>query len=184
MSYAVGYDSTNQRDIGYGVPCECEHPNCTERINRGMGYACGGGFPEDGCGRYFCGKHGGGASKCSMCSARRKPVALKPDLLEWTHHKCTDPSWAKWRAENKLPEPFGVTVTKQRMQESDGTVTWSACLRCNDPREAITLSTPGYQFATSPSEGRVDYEIAEMRHMLRPSEWPEPDPSDFNLEHP
>lgn len=99
MSYAIGYDSTNQRDIGYGVPATCEHPGCTEEIDRGMGHACGGGFPEDGCGRYFCGKHGGGWT-CAACTAEADPFPLKPDHPDWVRHKLTDPSWAKWRAEN------------------------------------------------------------------------------------
>ena len=28
MSWAVGYDSKWQRDIGYGVPSICDHPKC------------------------------------------------------------------------------------------------------------------------------------------------------------
>lgn len=40
MSWAVGYDTNWHRDIGYGVPAECDHPECTERIDRGLGYVC------------------------------------------------------------------------------------------------------------------------------------------------
>ena len=58
MGYGLGYDSTHQRDVGYGVPAICEHPDCKEEIDRGMGHACGGSLPEDGCGRYLCPMHG------------------------------------------------------------------------------------------------------------------------------
>lgn len=48
------------REVGYGVIAECDHPECFETIDRGLGYCCGsehfsGG--DDGCGRYFCMKH-------------------------------------------------------------------------------------------------------------------------------
>lgn len=96
MGYCIGYDSANQRDVGYGVPATCEHPDCNAEIDRGMSYACGGGFPEDGCGRYFCSAHGGG----SACPHDGNAPPLKPDRPDWLFHKLTDPSWAKWRAEN------------------------------------------------------------------------------------
>lgn len=99
MGYSIGYDSANQRDVGYGVPATCEHPGCDEEIDRGMGYACGGGMPEDGCGRYFCGAHGGGV-ECSQCVRGKSPFPLKPDRPEWIQHKLTCPSWAEWRAKN------------------------------------------------------------------------------------
>lgn len=99
MGYAVGCDNENQRDVGYGVPATCEHPDCNEQIDRGMGYACGGGFPGDGCGRYFCGAHGGGV-ECSRCAGGKSPFPLKPDSHEWLQHKLTDESWADWREAN------------------------------------------------------------------------------------
>lgn len=100
MGYSIGFDITNRRDVGYGVPAICEHPECNEQIDRGMSYACGGGFPEDGCGRYLCFKHGGGRSECDACAAEAEPYPLKPDHPDWVHHKLTDESWAAWRAEN------------------------------------------------------------------------------------
>lgn len=100
MGYSVGYDHTHQRDVGYGVPAICEHPDCNEEIDRGMGHACGGGFPDDGCGRYLCAKHGGGCCECDACADEQEPYPLKPDHPDWIKHKLTDESWAEWRAQN------------------------------------------------------------------------------------
>ena len=99
MGYSIGWDSTHERDIGYGVPAVCEHPGCNEEINRGMGYACGGGFPEDGCGMYFCGKHLF-PRKCERCTEDKEPFDPKPDTKEWIEWKLTDESWQRWRDEN------------------------------------------------------------------------------------
>ncbi len=38
MSYAVGNCGKHKRHIGYGVPAICDHPDCTEEIDRGLGY--------------------------------------------------------------------------------------------------------------------------------------------------
>lgn len=98
MGWAVGYDSRWKRDIGYGVPSLCDHPKCSEKIDRGLGHVCGeepyGG--ERGCGLYFCGEHLIGGL-CSRCRNRKPPFVAKPDLIEWLNHKATDPSWAEWR---------------------------------------------------------------------------------------
>lgn len=32
MGWSIGWDSTWQRDIGYGVPALCDHPNCSAVI--------------------------------------------------------------------------------------------------------------------------------------------------------
>jgi len=56
----MGYGSyeVNGRPCGYLILAVCEHPNCNEKIDRGMAYACGGEpFSEHGCDRYFCPKH-------------------------------------------------------------------------------------------------------------------------------
>ena len=111
MSWAIGYDSHWGRDIGYGVPAECDQPECEEKIDRGLAYVCGG-QPyggEDGCGLDFCDGHlyhrqrddaTLGPQLCEYCQAGEvTPFAAKPDLQEWTDHKATDPSWAEWRAE-------------------------------------------------------------------------------------
>ena len=110
MSWAIGWDSAWYRDIGYGVPATCDHPDCDEQIDRGLSYVCGG-EPyggDKGCGLYFCGTHGGGFL-CERCAHGRKAFAAKPDHPEWMWHKLTDPSWALWRVEN--PEEMCLMMT-------------------------------------------------------------------------
>jgi hypothetical protein len=114
MGWAIGWDSNWNRDIGYGVPAFCDHPDCSEVIDRGLSYVCGGGpYGESlsdtdivGCGLFFCGMHLGASSLCERCSALgngelNEPFPAKPDHPEWIHHKMTDPSWEQWRKENK-----------------------------------------------------------------------------------
>lgn len=112
MSWSIGYDSNWDRDIGYGVPAQCDHPECGEEIDRGLAYVCGGDpyGGERGCGLYFCNKHMGYVNRtarmdasqlCDRCYPRiRKPFQPKPDLPEWIEHKLMDESWTIWRAEN------------------------------------------------------------------------------------
>ena len=40
MGWAIGYDGRWERDIGYGVPAVCDHPDCNVRIDRGLDYVC------------------------------------------------------------------------------------------------------------------------------------------------
>ena len=107
MSWAIGFDSTWNRDIGYGVPAVCDHPECNERIDRGLSHVCGG-EPyggDRGCGLYFCDAHlliGGpnnDPQMCERCCDGERAFDPKPDVPEWTQHKMTDPSWASWRGE-------------------------------------------------------------------------------------
>lgn len=107
MGWAVGYDSRWDRDIGYGVPCTCDHPDCNKRINRGLAYVCGG-EPyggDDGCGLFFCGDHlifdeGKERQVCERCARDEDQFAPKPDVRAWMRHKLRDPSWQQWRDEN------------------------------------------------------------------------------------
>lgn len=102
MGWSIGFDEHWQRDIGYGVPAYCDHPQCVEKIDRGLSFVCGG-EPyggEKGCGLYFCGKHLGVDSRCARCRNRRRPYAAKPDHPEWMRWKLTDESWQQWRDEN------------------------------------------------------------------------------------
>lgn len=103
MGWSLGYDSNWQRDIGYGVPALCDHPQCSAEIDRGLAHVCGnepyGG--EDGCGLYFCGTHQVGPRQlCERCVMGQRPFPAKPDHATWMRHKLSDPSWAQWRAEN------------------------------------------------------------------------------------
>lgn len=100
MGWSIGYDSQWNRDIGYGVPALCDHPDCKEEIDRGLSFVCGnepyGG--EHGCGLYFCERHQVGEHQnCERCSNGKPPFPAKPDVREWIAHKLKDPSWAEWR---------------------------------------------------------------------------------------
>lgn len=104
MGWAIGFDESWQRDIGYGVPAWCDYPTCQSVIDRGLSYVCGG-EPyggDAGCGLYFCTKHLNGLSLCDVCASGNEdlvPYPPKPDCPEWIEHKATDPSWAEWRKE-------------------------------------------------------------------------------------
>lgn len=103
MGWSIGYDSTWDRDIGYGVPAYCDHPECTAEIDRGLAYVCCDQAPyggEDGCGLYFCGKHHDFTGTCERCREEELPFDAKPDHPTWLRHKLTDGSWRKWRSEN------------------------------------------------------------------------------------
>jgi hypothetical protein len=106
MGWSIGYDSNWKRDIGYGVPAICDHPECSAEINRGLSYVCGG-EPyggERGCGLFFCSKHlylpMRRPQLCEKCEKRRKPFQLKADTPEWIKWKLTDSSWSDWRLQN------------------------------------------------------------------------------------
>ena len=127
MGWSLGYDSNWERDIGYGVPAYCDHPECNEEINRGLSYVCGG-EPyggDRGCGLYFCVHHLHLHARlpqlCERCSPRvRKPFKPTPDHPDWIKWKLTDISWQKWRDEN--PEKI------KSLQEQLGNP-WRKCRR-------------------------------------------------------
>lgn len=101
MSWAVGFDTRWNRDIGYGVPAVCDHPYCNIPIDRGLSYVCCHEEPyggEEGCGLYFCTMHHEGIDgKCSRCEWHQDPFKPKPDTKEWMKWKLTDDSWKEWR---------------------------------------------------------------------------------------
>ena len=112
MGWSIGFDSNWKRDIGYGVPAICDHPDCAIVINRGLSFVCGG-EPyggEHGCGLYFCDQHlqhkdqekedGCWPQLCEKCCVEADPFEPKPDTQEWREWKSADESWAKWREEN------------------------------------------------------------------------------------
>ena len=120
MGWSVGEDKDG-RDIGYGVPAFCDHPECSEKIHRGLAFVCGmiNTPGEDrGCGLHFCTSHLRYSPKygqlCERCYPRRQePWCRKPDHPEWIEHKLTDPTWGPWRAENSAE------VTKLRANIKD-----------------------------------------------------------------
>lgn len=131
MSWAIGYDDRWQRDIGYGVPAYCDHPGCTEEIDRGLCYVCGG-EPyggEHGCGLYFCETHrryrtfGRGddaetVQVCCRCKYGRRPYPKKPEHPRWVEHVRTDPSWGEWR--QKYPKKLAALLRTRTPPASSG----------------------------------------------------------------
>jgi hypothetical protein len=112
VGWSIGYDDNWSRDIGYGVPCKCDHPDCDADIDRGLAHVCCGQQPyggEDGCGLYFCGAHlvhyrdDDGAwspAMCERCAKDEAPFSAKPDAAEWIKYKLTCETWQQWRDEN------------------------------------------------------------------------------------
>lgn len=102
MGWSIGYDEKNKRDIGYGVPAICDHPECNKEINRGLSYVCGGepSGGDCGCGLHFCWYHLSAGSLCERCELDQQPFEGKPDCKEWAEFKLTDESWQEWRNGN------------------------------------------------------------------------------------
>lgn len=111
MGWSIGFDEKWNRDIGYGVPAWCDHPDCNERIDRGLSYVCANAEPRggEGCGLYFCPEHKGCFvvdneelnDCCERCFQGKEPFAPKPEHPEWLEFKATDESWAAWREAQK-----------------------------------------------------------------------------------
>lgn len=108
MGWSIGFSDDWGRDIGYGVPAKCDHPDCNKDIDRGLAHVCGG-EPyggDDGCGLHFCGEHlllgvkGKEHQVCERCALGKDPFDPKPDVAEWIDHKLTCPTWQQWRDEN------------------------------------------------------------------------------------
>ena len=110
MGWAIGYDGYWKRDIGYGVPAICDHPDCNNPIDRGLAYVCGGEpYGGDGCGLYFCHEHlpyrtEGMTQCCEQCFNAQDPFEPKPDTKEWVNWKLTDPSWSQWKSNQSLSD--------------------------------------------------------------------------------
>lgn len=105
MGWSIGWCSNWRRDIGYGVPSQCDHPKCKKRIHRGVAYVCGGVHGDDGCGLHFCSKHllyadNKDSPVCERCAADKEAFKPKPDLPVWVRHKLRDKTWQQWRDEN------------------------------------------------------------------------------------
>ena len=58
MGWSMGHCGEHKRDIGYGVPAPCDHPECNEIIDRGLAYRCCENIHHDAsCKGYFCEEH-------------------------------------------------------------------------------------------------------------------------------
>lgn len=105
MGWQVGWDPRYARDIGYGVPAICDHPDCDVEIDRGLSHVCCHEEPfggEEGCGLFFCDKHLA-SGKCERCEKGELHFMPKRDTEQWTNHKMTDESWSEWRNQNGHP---------------------------------------------------------------------------------
>jgi len=103
MGWSIGYDDNHNRDVGYGVPAHCDHPDCKAVIDRGISYVCGGAplGGDDGCGLHFCGDHLSAFGQlCEQCRAGKETFQAKPDHPDWVRWKLKDKSWQHWRDEN------------------------------------------------------------------------------------
>jgi len=130
MGYSVYYSIENNRFQGYGVPAYCDHPDCTNEIDRGISYVCcGDQLHTNSCGGYYCQDHehlclilleedfeGLTSDEISenfdldecpefdedgyFYQCKHKPIQHK-EHPEWVEHMSTDESWNVWRNENK-----------------------------------------------------------------------------------
>lgn len=59
MGWGYCGEDSQGRSIGYSIPATCDHPDCNNKIDRGLAYACGGmhGESEHTCEKYFCPEH-------------------------------------------------------------------------------------------------------------------------------
>ena len=59
MGWADCGTDRDGRPIGYAFEAECDHPECSVQIDRGLSYVCGDMHGEDeySCGKYFCETH-------------------------------------------------------------------------------------------------------------------------------
>jgi len=121
MGFSLAWDAINQRDVGYGVPAECDHPDCDEKIDRGLSFVCGdepAGRSDKGCGLHFCYGHLSRSLDanhdevnpwlCDRCTEDEPPFPPKPDIPEWVYFKLTDDSWAEWRESRHPAEIDGL----------------------------------------------------------------------------
>jgi hypothetical protein len=88
-----GTDSTG-RPIGYAHEGTCDHPGCTEKIDRGLDAACGGMHGEDVycCEKYFCNAHLRNSVRFSshswaICDACAEALRGDPESWEYDAEK-------------------------------------------------------------------------------------------------
>lgn len=129
MGYSVYFSDKNNRWQGYGVPAYCDHPDCNNVIDRGIGYVCCDNQNHSAsCGGFYCELHryqmvyedeiqdmsdeelnGLGIDSREERSQEddgiicctHKPIESK-EHPDWLNHVLTDDSWDEWR--NKNPE--------------------------------------------------------------------------------
>ena len=107
MGYQVWEDERLGRFCGYGIPAQCDQPECRTKIDRGVSFLCGGARGGDhGCGLAFCSEHrttdyeidADPTQLCDRCATEQPQYHPKPDVPEFVEFVRTDDSWAEWRA--------------------------------------------------------------------------------------
>ena len=142
MGWSIGWDSTWNRDIGYGVPAYCDHPKCSAQINRGLAYVCCDQAPyggDKGCGLYFCGDHHDYRGRCPKCRRYdNRPYRPKPEHPKWIRHVLRDKSWAPWR--NAHPEDVARLRQQLPQRERQMSDTAGQCPYCGKTEAEIRES--------------------------------------------
>lgn len=169
MGWSIGFDTRWNRDVGYGVPAQCDHPDCNKDIDRGLGYVCGGDpyGGEHGCGLFFCGEHQvyaehAGKFLCERCAQQQDPFEAKPDTREWINWKLTHDSWQQWRDEN----PNTVSQLQQQLHAMP--------LPDFDDFQARFSEWAFATFKGQTVEGKLNHLIKEVRDEIIP------DPDDID----
>ena len=171
MGWSIGYDNEWSRDIGYGVPATCDHPGCTESIDRGLYYVCGdeprGG--NKGCGLFFCDEHllinDKGIQLCERCINAEKPFDARPDVAEPVDSCLRD-------GEIVLHDGTIIPVSKEKVKESMSE-SWKQWRRENT-KETIeiiqALITSGVNVPAEvlePQEQSNNYASAKLQQPLK-----------------
>ena len=81
MGWSGPMPNADGRSVGYAVSATCDHDGCSVKIDRGLGYVCGGMHDggEHGCGRYFCDSHlyyGRPEQLCGECLDAMTPTDI------------------------------------------------------------------------------------------------------------
>lgn len=118
MGYAF-YTLPDGREAGYGVEAECDREDCTEQINRGLGYLCGdnpdGHRDPDapGCGKYFCEPHQADHDCSNLYGVLDHAFVGDPDEDE-----CE--ALVPWRGQKDSPAVYPCEAPRSAHEDSDG----------------------------------------------------------------
>jgi len=86
------------RDIGYGISATCDQQGCDVKIDRGLGFVCGGMHGEDewSCEKYFCEQHrrgfAGQKNEFGVCAECEKHSDMQLFWDWWTGEWEPDPT--------------------------------------------------------------------------------------------
>lgn len=148
MSWEIGFNENQNRDVGYSVTAICDHPGCTAEIDRGLGYVCCEDINHRACcGAFLCADHRENYTyadeledmepeeleelghdlddpETQLLIAEGDIVKCNHKAIEykehagWLNHCLTHETWAKWREEN----PALVAAYKDALKRKNGNV--------------------------------------------------------------